>query len=327
MSILVVGATGTLGRQIVRRALDEGHSVRCMVRSYSKAAFLKEWGAELVGGDLCDPATLAPSFADGTITAVIDAATARATDSLGVRQVDWEGKVNLIQAAKSAGVDRYVFFSILSADRYPTVPLMSAKHCIELYLAQLGLRYTVLRPCGFLQGTIGQFAIPILENQLVWVPDRNSPAAYINSQDAALFAVRALAVPETEKRAFPLLGPRAWSADEIVRLCERLSGRSAKVARIPLGVLRAARAVARCFAWSQNAADRLAFAEILAAGDPLNVPMEETYAVFGLEATATTSLEGYLEEYFARILKKLRELDYDKTISAQQSKRKKTLRF
>lgn len=321
MTLLVVGATGTLGRQIARRALDEGYQVRCLVRSFKRAAFLKEWGAELVRGNLCDPETLPAAF-DG-VTAVIDAATARATDSLSIKQVDWEGKLALMEAAKSAGVQRYIFFSILDAEKYPDVPLMEIKRCNEAALAESGLNYTILRLAGFMQGLIGQYAIPILDNQAVWMTGEVVPIAYMNTQDIAKFAIRALSVPETENKTFPVVGTRAWSGDEIVALCNRLAGKEAKIIRSPLSLLRTVRKIARFFQWSWNVADRLAFVEVLASGKPLTASMDEVYPVFGLDPKETTTLEAYLQEYFSRIMKKLKELDYEKEKNSKMQKKRK----
>jgi uncharacterized protein YbjT (DUF2867 family) len=319
MKILVVGATGTLGRQVARRALEQGHQVRCLVRSLRRAAFLKEWGAELIGGNFCNPETLPPAL-EG-MDAVIDAATARATDSLSIKQVDWQGKVNLIRAAKAAGVNRYIFFSILNAEKHPEVPLMDIKHCTELFLEEIGLNYTILRTCGFMQALIRDYAIPILDNQAVWITGESTPIAYMDSQDIAKFAVRALEVPETEKKSFPVVGSRAWKAEEIIQLCEKLSGQEAKISRAPLGLLRFMRKLTRFFQWTQNISERLAFAEVIASGEPLDAPMEEVYATFGLDPQETTTLEAYLQEYFGRILKKLKEIDYEKT---KGKKKKKT---
>ncbi len=316
MSVLVVGATGTLGRQITRRALDEGHEVRCLVRSPRRATFLKEWGAELVTGDICSPRTL-PAALEG-VTAIIDAATARATDSLSIKQVDWDGKLNLIQAAQKAGIDRYIFLSILDAEKFPEVPLMQIKTCTEKYLAESGLNYTILRPCGFLQGLIGQYAIPILENQAIWVVGETAPIAYMDTIDIAKFAVSAIDKPETVGKTFPVVGSKAWSADEIIKLCERQSGKEAKITRMPIGVLRGARSVARFFQWTWNIADRLAFTEVIATGKSLTTSMEGVYETFGLEQKEMTTLESYMQEYFSRILKKLKEVEY-----AQEQAKKK----
>lgn len=317
MNVLVIGATGTLGRQVARRAIDRGDRVRCLVRNLRKAAFLKEWGAELVKGDLNDPQTLPAALEE--IDAVIDAATARTTDS--IKKVDWEGKVNLIKAVKAAGIERYIFFSILNVSEHRNVPLMDIKYCTELYLAESGLKYTILQLGGFMQGLIGQYAVPILDNQAVWVTGKISPIAYMDTQDIAKFAVRALDVPETEKRTFPVVGSRAWAPDEIIALCERLSGQNAKIARLSLPFLRLMQNIARFFQWGQNVADRLAFAEVLASGNPLDAPMEEVYQVFDIDPKETTTLESYLQDYFSRILKKLKEIDYEKN---KNKKKKKT---
>jgi uncharacterized protein YbjT (DUF2867 family) len=309
MQVLVVGGTGTLGRQIARQALDAGHSVRCMVRSPRKAAFLQEWGCELTRGDLLEPDSL--DYALEGQEAVIDAATARASDSLSCYEIDWTGKQNLFAACRRAGVSRVVFLSVLDAARHRQVPLMDIKACSEAWLAASDLDYTILQVAAFMQGLISQFAIPVLENQTVWVSGTPTPIAYMNTQDVARFAVAALSHPETVRRSFPVVGPRAWNTGEITQLCERYTGKSARVVRVSPVLLKLMQSVTSFFEGSLNVAERLAFAEVVNAGSAFDAPMEETYAAFGLDPADTTRLEDYLREYYDTILKRLREMESD----------------
>jgi uncharacterized protein YbjT (DUF2867 family) len=309
MKVLVVGGTGTLGRQIARRTLDAGHTVRCVVRSPRKAAFLQEWGCDLTRGDLLEPASL--DYALEGQEAVIDAATARATDGGSAYEIDWDGKQNLFAACRRAGVGRLVFMSLLDAAKHRSVPLMDIKACTEAWLEASDLDYTILRGVAFMQGLISQFAIPVLESQTVWVSGAPTPIAYMNTQDVARFAVAALERPETIRQAFPVVGPRAWITGEITQLCERYSGREARVFRVPPVLLRLMQSVTGFFEASLNVAERLAFAEVVGGGEPLTAPMEASYAAFGLDPAETTLLEDYLKEYYDTILRRLREMESD----------------
>jgi uncharacterized protein YbjT (DUF2867 family) len=309
MQVLVIGATGTLGRQIARQALDAGHQVRCMVRSPRKAAFLQEWGCELTRGDLLQPDSL--DYALEGQEAVIDAATTRATEGGSVYDTDWTGKLNLLNACERAGVKRFVFVSLLDAEKHRDVPLMDIKHCTEQALIESDFDYTILRCVAFMQGLISQFAIPVLESQTVWVSGTPTPIAYMNTQDIARFAVAALNRPETIRRALPVVGPRAWSTGEITQLCESYSGKSSRVFRVRPFLLRLMQSVTSFFEPAVNVAERLAFDKVVGGGQPLTAPMEESYAAFGLDPAETTSLESYLREYYDTILRRLREMEAD----------------
>jgi uncharacterized protein YbjT (DUF2867 family) len=162
-----------------------------------------------------------------------------------------------------------------------------------------------------MQGLISQFAIPVLENQTVWVSGIPTPIAYMNSQDMARFAVAALERPETVRQSYPVVGPRAWTTGEITQLCERYSGKSARVFRVPPLLLNLMRGTAAFFESSQNVAERLAFAEVVGGGTALDAPMDATYAAFGLDPAETTRLEDYLKEYYDTILRRLREMEAD----------------
>lgn len=309
MDVLVTGATGTLGRQIAKKALEDGHIVRCLVRSPRKAAFLQEWGCELTRGDLLDLDSL--TYALEGQEAVIDAATARASDLGSCFNVDWTGQLNLFQAAQKTGTRRFVFFSILDADKHPKVPLMDIKACSEKWLMASNLDFTIIRCAAFMQGLISQFAIPVLEGQTVWVSGIPTPISYINTQDLARFAVAALKRPQTIGKAFPVVGPRAWTTGEITQLCERFSGKEARIIRVPPLFLGLMRSVAQFFDASVNVAERLTFDQVTGGGEPLDAPMESSYEAFGLEPSETTSLEQYLEEYYQTILKRLKDMEAD----------------
>ena len=309
MQVLVVGGTGTLGRQIARRAIDEGHDVRCMVRTPRKAAFLQEWGCELTRGDLLEPASL--DYALDGVDAVIDAATSRPSDPNSVYVTDWDGKVNLLQACERAKVSRFVFLSLLGAHRHRDVPLMDIKACTENLLESSDFDYTILQGAAFMQGVIGQFAIPVLESQTVWVSGSPTAIAYMNTQDVARFAVAALQRPETVKGSFPVVGPRAWNTGELVQLCERCSGKTARMFRVQPVLIRLMQGFASFFEPAVNVAERLAFAEVTGGGQALDAPMESSYAAFDLDPDETTNMESYIREYYDTILKRLREMEAD----------------
>ncbi len=147
--------------------------------------------------------------------------------------------------------------------------------------------------------------------------------AFMDTIDIAKFAVQSLKVAETEKKSFPIVGPKAWDGYEIIKLCERLSDKTAKVTPVPIQVIRATRAFTRFFQWSWNISDRLAFSEVIATGQSLNAKMDEVYSTFGLDVGEMSSLEEYLQDYFSRIMKKLKEIEYAQEKANKKKAKKK----
>ncbi len=317
MKVLVIGGTGTVGRQIAKSMLDAGHQVRCIVRTPRKASFLQEWGCEITKGDLLDPDSL--KYALGGVDAVIDAATSRPEDPKSVYETDWEGKLNLYRACEEIGIKRVIFLSLFSAKDHRDVPLMDVKYCTEKLLEESSLDYTILQGVAFMQGIINQFAIPVLEGQDVWISGTSSEIAYMNTQDMARFVVAALGRPQTIRRSFPVVGPKPWKAEAVIKLCEKTCNKSAKVLRVSKFLINLGQKILTFFEGTLTIADRLSFSEVTGGGSPLDAPMEETYAAFGLDPNETSTLESYISEYYEIILKRMRELNVD--VDKEEKKR------
>jgi len=309
MSLLIIGGTGTLGRQIVLQALTKGYQVRCMVRNFRKASFLKDWGVELVYGDLAKPETIPPCLKG--ITAVIDASTSRADELDSLKKVDWYGKLCLIEASEAANIKRFIFFSAQNVEQFQKIPFMKVKNGIEIKLKESRVPYTIFRLTGFYQGLIEQYAIPILENLPIWVTNENTYISYIDTQDIAKFCLRALQIPKTINQTFFLSGLKGWVSSEIINLCEQLAGQEAKVQRVPLFILKLVSQFFGFFEWGQNISDRLAFAEILNTENNFSKSTFDLYKMFKIDSSEIIQLDDYFLEYFIRLLKRLRDINFE----------------
>ena len=316
MKILLVGATGTLGRQIAKNAVENGHEVRCIVRNPRKASFLQEWGCELTKGDLLKKEDI--SYALQDIEAVIDAATSRPEDSKSIYETDWEGKLNLYNECEIKGIKRVIFLSILLTEQFRNVPLMDVKYCTEKLLEKSSFNYTIFKCAAFMQGVISQFAIPILDSQAVWMSGTPTKIAYINTQDMAKIIVAALDNINTHRLSLPLVGPKAWDANEIIALCEKYSKRKAKIFRVADFILKATQSVVSFFQDSLNIAERLAFAEVTSSGKELNADMKKTLDLLDIKESEMTSLESYIQEYYQQILRRLKELEVNLDIEEKK---------
>ena len=309
MSLLIIGGTGTLGRQIVLQALTKGYQVRCLVRNFRKANFLKEWGVELVYGDLTKPETIPPCLKG--ITAIIDASTSRPNELDSLQKVDWEGKLFLIKAAKVAKIKRFIFFSAQNVEQFNDIPLMKLKYGMEFNLKKSEVPYTIFRLTGFYQGLIEQYAIPILENLPIWVTNENMYVSYMDTQDIAKFCLRSLQLPKTENQIFLLSGLKGWVSSEIINLCEQLAGQSAKVQRIPSVLLKLVSGFFGFFEWGENISDRLAFVEILNIENNFSKSTFDLYKLFKIDPIEVIQLDDYFLEYFIRLLKRLRDINFE----------------
>lgn len=309
MTLLIVGGTGTLGRQIVRKALENGFQVRCLVRNKRAANFLREWGVELVYGDLTLPETLPLAFQG--VTALIDASTTRPEDDAKIIDVDWYGKLMLIEMAKRVNIKRFIFFSILNAEQYPSITLMQQKANIEKVLKNSGVPYTIFQCAGFYQALINQYAIPILEGKTVWKTSESMSMSYIDTQDAAKLCIKSLSLKDCENKTFFLGGTKSWSSDEIIQLCEKLSGQKAQIKMIPLTLLTFLRQLTSFFDWTSKISERLAFTQLLQDTQNFVQDKKTNLEVFKIKSKEILSLETYLREYFEMMLVTLENLDLD----------------
>jgi uncharacterized protein YbjT (DUF2867 family) len=210
-----------------------------MTRVLAKADELKALGASPVRGNLADIEGL--EFAVRGARVVIACAHSilgRGHDASEL--VDDLGHRSLIDAAKSAGVEHFIYTSVLGASPDHPIDFWRTKAKIERYLQDSGLTYTIVRPSSFMEvhayELIGKH---VIEGKRVMLAGKgNNPRNFIAAEDVAKVILGSLRIPALRGETLDIGGPENLTTTEVVKLFEKVSGRKAKTGHIPITALR-----------------------------------------------------------------------------------------
>lgn len=190
INVLVTGATGKQGGNVARQLLEKGYKVRGLTRKADSPAALElqHLGAEIVTGDLEDRTSLERAAQD--VDAIFCVSTPFESDvETEIRQ----GK-NLADVVKAVGVLHLVYSSAVNADRNTGVPHFDSKYKVEQHITAIGIPYTIIAPCWFMEDTLADWALPSLKEGK-YSPGTKPPESkmvQIPAEDIASFAVLVL---------------------------------------------------------------------------------------------------------------------------------------
>lgn len=233
MTILITGATGSVGRSLASELVAAG-PVRALVRDPERAGELLPDRVERVAGDFADPDSLARAMAG--VRQVFLAAPNHPD------QVRWEAAV--VDAARAAGVRRVVKLSAHGARAGSDVAFWAAHAEIEDRLARSGLQWTILRPTTFATTVLGGF-----DGNALVAPAAGARVSFVDPGDVAAVAAAALEDPRWNGRVLTLTGPAVLDFGEAAAVISGLVGRTVPFVPVPDAAARAAFAGLGLPAW------------------------------------------------------------------------------
>ncbi|QFS46036.1 SDR family oxidoreductase [Nostoc sphaeroides] len=226
---LITGATGGIGRRVVRLLRQREESVRAFVRLTSRYSELEHRGAEIFIGDLLEDRDI--QKASRGVKYVI---SAHGSDSDAL-SLDYRANIELIDQAKANGVEHFVFISVLGADRgYEDAPVFKAKRAVERYLSASGLNYTILRPSG-----LASNLLPLVEQfrqtgLYLLIGDRKNRTSIVSTDDLAKIVVDSVTVEGARNQILPVGGPDILLREDIPRIFGRIFNKQPVIINSPL---------------------------------------------------------------------------------------------
>ena len=201
--VVLLGATGTIGRATLAALQAQGHDVTCFLRAGGKTA------ADCIGLDvnLSDPVALARAFAVKPVDAVVSCMASRSGSAQDAWAVDYQAHLAVLQAAERANVAHFVLLSAICVQK-PLLEFQKAKLAFEAALMASALRWSIVRPTAFFKSLSGQVArVQAGKPFLLFGTGELTACKPISDRDLGEYLAGCLADPERWNRVLAIGGP------------------------------------------------------------------------------------------------------------------------
>jgi len=220
--ILIIGATGNVGKALVPQLLESGEPVRVLSRDARKLAHLDPRIKRCVG-DLDKPETLEPAFEGVARIFLVTFQT--------------QQDIHVVKAAQRADSQRIVKLSTMEASK-PHLKVGKWHREREELIETSGLDWTFLRPGMFMTNSIEWWAETIKTRGAVYFPGGRGRVAPIDPRDVAAVAATALTQPGHSRRVYELTGPELLTIEDMAQIIGRVLGKTIKYVNVPLFLAR-----------------------------------------------------------------------------------------
>jgi len=227
MKVVLAGAFGNLGADILKRLLLDGNEV--------VAADMVERDLGIEGKytfakiDATKPETM-KGICDGADVVITTIGLTKTSADVTNYQIDYQGNLNLLNEAKAAGVKNFAYVSVIKADKAPKVPMLHAKYLFEEELKKSGLNWVIYRPTGYFYDIVKVFKPMIEKGEVTLLGEKPVHANVISTEDFADFIVLHMC---DEGKMYDIGGKETYSYEEIAKLCFAAAGKEPVIKRAP----------------------------------------------------------------------------------------------
>ena len=244
--ILIVGATGYLGRYLIKESKKQGYWVRALTRSFEKLSHLDEFIDDVFVGEVTVPESLA-GICDDIDFVISSVGITRQKDGLTYTDVDYGGNRNVLDCALKSGVSKFVYVSVLNAHLMQDLKIIQAKERFVRELEAANVAHTIIRPTGFFSDML-EFLQMAIKGKVYLFGTGDFKINPIHGEDLAEVCVAALGKTEKE---IEVGGPETFTHNQIVELAFEVLNKAPKISYIPLWLKRAYLPVLRLFTSSK----------------------------------------------------------------------------